>query len=377
MHLEEGTIHAWIDGALDAEESARVEQHVAECATCANAVAEARGLVAGASRILAALDDVPSGVLPRIGGGGALGGSSSSARRPRSLWTYLHLTPARAAAAAFLIVAAGTALVMRSASAPTSRNVVSVVSAPRARERSVPVPATPLPAATSGKVADSAALVSSNAHADAPLRGVATSRPVKAALPMAAPPAAIARNDAMEKRNLEQVQVTASANSASAAAAPAPQRIRADSTRRLLSDAQGAEGRAVAGGALRAASAMNASAAPARSPSAGYYAGCYSVAAHGDSAPPLPKLVSLDSARVDKAFADQFAPIQRFAVSALTDAGRRLIDTASWQPMRDGVRISFGRTPISLLRSGDSTLSMAGVAGRGLSMTLQRVACPR
>jgi hypothetical protein len=375
MHLEEGTIHAWIDGALDAEESARVEQHVAECATCANAVAEARGLVAGASRILAALDDVPSGVLPRIGGGGALGGSSSSARRPRSLWTYLHLTPARAAAAAFLIVAAGTALVMRSASSPA--RIVYEVSAPRARAQIAPVPATPQPA-TSAKVADSAAIVSSNAHADTALRAVATSRPVKEALPLPAPPRpSIARNDVMQKRSLEQVQVTASADSVSAVAAPAPQRLRADSTRRLLSDAQGAEGRAVAGGALRAASAMNASAAPARSPSAGYYAGCYSVAAHGDSAPPLPKLVSLDSARVDKAFADQFAPIQRFAVSALTDAGRRLIDTASWQPMRDGVRISFGRTPISLLRSGDSTLSMAGVAGRGLSMTLQRVDCPR
>ena len=107
QHIEEGTIYAWLDGALDAEESARVEQHVAECAACASAVAEARGLVAGASRILAALDDVPSGVLPRSGGGG-----SNTQRRPRSVWTYLHMTPARAAAAAFLIVAAGTALVI-------------------------------------------------------------------------------------------------------------------------------------------------------------------------------------------------------------------------------------------------------------------------
>src|SRR5690242_7330430 len=117
QHPEEGTIHAWLDGALDAEESARVEQHVAECAACANAVAEARGFVAGASRILAALDDVPAGVVPRTGGngggGGALGGGSGTLRRPRSLWTYLHLTPTRAAAAAILIVAAGTTLVMR------------------------------------------------------------------------------------------------------------------------------------------------------------------------------------------------------------------------------------------------------------------------
>jgi anti-sigma factor RsiW len=68
QHLDEGTIHAWLDGALDAEESARVDRHAAECATCAAAVAEARGLVAGASRILGALDHVPGGVVPRAAG---------------------------------------------------------------------------------------------------------------------------------------------------------------------------------------------------------------------------------------------------------------------------------------------------------------------
>lgn len=64
-HIDEGTIHAWIDGALDATQSRAVEVHVAECATCAAAVAEARGFVAGASRILTALDDVPAGVVPK------------------------------------------------------------------------------------------------------------------------------------------------------------------------------------------------------------------------------------------------------------------------------------------------------------------------
>jgi putative zinc finger protein len=64
-HIDEGTIHAWIDGALDATQSREVESHVAQCAACAEAVAEARGLVAGASRILLALDDVPAGVTPK------------------------------------------------------------------------------------------------------------------------------------------------------------------------------------------------------------------------------------------------------------------------------------------------------------------------
>jgi len=64
-HLDEGTIHAWLDGALDATQARDVEGHVAQCATCSAAVAEARGLIAGSSRILNALDDVPSGVMPK------------------------------------------------------------------------------------------------------------------------------------------------------------------------------------------------------------------------------------------------------------------------------------------------------------------------
>src|SRR3954464_13186596 len=110
MHLEEGTIHAWLDGALDAEEAARIDRHAAECAACAAAVAEARGLVAGAARILTALDSVPGGIGPKAGSP-----ATTRARRTRSLWTSLHLTPARAAAAAVVVIAAGTALVLRSA----------------------------------------------------------------------------------------------------------------------------------------------------------------------------------------------------------------------------------------------------------------------
>jgi len=59
QHLEEGTIHAWLDGALPAEESAGVERHVAVCTECASLVAEARGMIAGASRIVSSLDIVP------------------------------------------------------------------------------------------------------------------------------------------------------------------------------------------------------------------------------------------------------------------------------------------------------------------------------
>ena len=64
-HLNEGEIHAWLDGAVDATQAREIETHVAECPTCAAAVADARGYVAASSRILNALDDVPAGVTPK------------------------------------------------------------------------------------------------------------------------------------------------------------------------------------------------------------------------------------------------------------------------------------------------------------------------
>src|ERR1700694_4380517 len=64
QHLDEGTIHSWLDGALSADEAARVEAHIKECPQCAAAVAEARGFIAASSRILTALDNAPRGVVP-------------------------------------------------------------------------------------------------------------------------------------------------------------------------------------------------------------------------------------------------------------------------------------------------------------------------
>jgi hypothetical protein len=60
QQVDEGLIHAWLDGQLKPDEAARVERLVANDAAWSAAAAEARGLVAGASRILSALDDVPS-----------------------------------------------------------------------------------------------------------------------------------------------------------------------------------------------------------------------------------------------------------------------------------------------------------------------------
>ncbi len=61
---DEGLIHAWLDGELDAAEAARVERLANDDPEWAAAVAEARGFIAASDRILDALDDVPAHVIP-------------------------------------------------------------------------------------------------------------------------------------------------------------------------------------------------------------------------------------------------------------------------------------------------------------------------
>jgi len=131
QHLDEGTIHAWLDGALPTPEAEQVAKHAAECATCAAAVADARGIIAGSARIVAALDDVPGGVIP--GGGKATPRASGS-----SAWRRLRLTPGRAALAATILLAVSTTLTLRSpsSSSPSSKTDSAV-------NRVVPIAAAP------------------------------------------------------------------------------------------------------------------------------------------------------------------------------------------------------------------------------------------
>ena len=96
QHPDEGTIHSWLDGALSADEAARVEAHVKDCPECAVAVAEARGFIAGASRILTALDNAPRGVIPA---------TAPKKRVDPIVWRV---------AATLLVVAGGTFAVLRS-----------------------------------------------------------------------------------------------------------------------------------------------------------------------------------------------------------------------------------------------------------------------
>lgn len=63
-HVDEGLVHAWLDGELTDAQASAIEMHLASCNACSALVAEARGLIAASSRIVAALDDVPEDVIP-------------------------------------------------------------------------------------------------------------------------------------------------------------------------------------------------------------------------------------------------------------------------------------------------------------------------
>ena len=117
QHPDEGMIHTWLDGELPAEEAAALETHVAECAECAAAVAEARGLIAASSRIVSSLDIVPGDVIP--------------AAIPRKRAWYAN-TQIRAAAAV-LVVAGASLIVMQKERVPKMERLMNqTASAPSA-----------------------------------------------------------------------------------------------------------------------------------------------------------------------------------------------------------------------------------------------------
>jgi hypothetical protein len=151
-HLDEGTIHAWLDGALPPDESARVEAAANSCAECSALVAEARGLIAASSRILSSLDTVPSGVIP--GGSGNV--DQLAALRARNVRTKRHWWNDRriVAAASIVFVAGVSTMVWRStpegAKSPLAEQVTADAVRPFADSAntisaSAPAPSVPSP----------------------------------------------------------------------------------------------------------------------------------------------------------------------------------------------------------------------------------------
>ena len=276
-HPDEGLIHAWLDDALSAAEAERLAAHVRTCADCQARVAEARGLIAGASRIVAALDDAPAGTRPGWAQGavaaGATGepapGAAPDPRAGGSLWRWLRVTPGRAALAATILVAIGITLTYERASIDsTPRSAVSVLNPQRSD----------VPAATSPEGAASEAAKPRDALLDSaiaknvtiaqgkrvlePARGVAvpSAPPPSATLqaPASAAGEAVALGRAAEEARREAPSVAADRARADAAgAAPAQRSANAAATATdMPQSALGAAPSAIAQRQERAAGAM-------------------------------------------------------------------------------------------------------------------------
>lgn len=125
-HIDEGTLHAWLDGALSPDEVTAVESHVANCAQCSERAAEARGLIAASTRILSALDDVPGNVIPTAKAAGVA--PTRSSRTGRSARIYGPI-------AAVALFAVGAMLFLRRTPTlvPTSAAPQEIVTVPAGR----------------------------------------------------------------------------------------------------------------------------------------------------------------------------------------------------------------------------------------------------
>lgn len=180
QHLDEGTIHAWLDGALTADEAARAEAHVKDCAQCQAAVAEARGFIAASSRILTALDNAPRGVIP-----------ATAPKKRLQPWVWR-------VAATVLVVATGTVLLVRERTSIVHKEIAART------------------AQTETRPTVSAAAADSVSAEVAPTRQTApTSAPTRAAPPRAfsiAPPAAPSRRISKTDQSVGGVQGVARAD---------------------------------------------------------------------------------------------------------------------------------------------------------------------
>ena len=138
--VDEGMIHAWLDGALSVDEAARIEQLVASDPAWGAAAAEARGLIAASSRILSTLDAVPAQVMPA-----SIPVTSSARERLRTAaaeprQSVRRWRPQAWAAAAMLVVAAGAGVLWTN-TPPEARDAIAGASKEAAPDELAAAPA--------------------------------------------------------------------------------------------------------------------------------------------------------------------------------------------------------------------------------------------
>lgn len=251
-HVDDGMLHAYLDGALSALDAVRVERHVADCAACQQRLDAARVLVQRAARLLEWASPPADRAAPPLAelrpysaprwrvpvawaativialGVGVYGGQLVLGVRPAQVETKEELGRSRDAE-----VDRRAAPITVMADSPTA----IAAAAPAESERAAPAPVAPAPVA------------------QAPAAGITT-----AAVPSRDTAAVNQLADATAKARVDSAGAAAlgarqEAPAGVAAAAPAPQR-ESDSLRRYtLNTAQTAERRAATVAAPAAAGA--------------------------------------------------------------------------------------------------------------------------
>ncbi len=348
QHLDEGTIHAWLDGALPPLEAEQVAKHAAECSTCAAAVADARGVIAGSARIVSALDDIPAGVIPG-------GGRATAPVVGTSLWRRLRFTPGRAALAATILLAVSATLTLRS---PDSSSVIQ-------KDKAVDVaPSKPLPKSTPTPTS-----------APVPVRVTLDS--VKLPGPSVRVVNAAAPRKLEEVTNAPQAQV---AERGRAADAVTPR----DSTRdlqKVRATAQAATAGASSVAAVPpAVSTMTANANAPRAlgvrDSVTTFEGCYRLSA--DSSAGLPEMPRGLPTRftLSRPSTELRAAPQRFAEARADSVGFPI----AWQQLSaTQANVTFGSRsarPVSLTLTAGSSVGVASSGDRTSTVRVIRSPCP-
>jgi hypothetical protein len=262
--VDEGMIHAWLDGALDAAEAERIAQLVATDPAWGAAAAEARGLIAASQRILGQLDAVPAQVVPAEipTVSAAREQLRTQAAEPRAI-ARPAFRAQRWAWAAMLVMAvgAGTLWMRGRGSVDPAERAAESVQAQRAAVAPPVVAATPASAAPAAAVT-----ATSDARREA---APPVNAPPQRAQPAPAPVAktearALARADA-DARVTPAAPTAAPTNQAADAAREAPAALKATAERVAATAGASASNAVNAVGAVATAPAAAPAAAPAPS----------------------------------------------------------------------------------------------------------------
>ena len=140
-HVDDGTLHALVDNALDAQERAVVETHLASCGDCARRFAESTAMVRQVVSLLGALDE-DSGAVRIVPSSAPAAVSPDRIVEPKVVPLQFRMrTLRRVALAASVLVVAGVSYSVgrnRDAAPATERAAVSALSAPAARPVATP-----------------------------------------------------------------------------------------------------------------------------------------------------------------------------------------------------------------------------------------------